>query len=148
MAAESQPLSASAAIIRVSTAVGERVLEIRAASGLSPRQLQVIRLAARGVRINTLADRLGTPKSTMTSVLDQLEGAGLAIRTTDQDDRRGQVVTSTAGGMIALRNFDRAIERRLADLLAGLDETKSRRLQELLAKLPDSTLPVPLAGPR
>jgi DNA-binding MarR family transcriptional regulator len=143
-----EPLGASAAIIRISTAVGERVLEVRAASGLSTRQLQVIRLSARGVRINTLAERLGTPKSTMTSVLDQLEDAGLAIRTTDPDDHRGQVVTSTAGGMIALRNFDRAVESRLAEFVARLDETKSRRLRELLAKLPASTQPVPLAGPR
>jgi DNA-binding MarR family transcriptional regulator len=143
-----EPLGASAAIIRISTAVGERVLEVRAASGLSPRQLQVIRLAARGVRITALAERLGTPKSTMTSVLDQLEDAGLAIRTTDPDDHRGQIVTSTPGGMIALRNFDRALESRLAGVVARLDEAKSRRLQELLAKLPDATQPVPLAGPR
>ena len=148
MADHPEPLGASAAIIRISTAVGERVLEVRAASGLSPRQLQVIRLAARGVRITTLAERLGAPKSTMTSVLDQLEDAGLAIRTTDKDDRRGQIVTSTAGGMIALRNFDRAVESRLAEVVARLDETKSHRLKELLAKLPDATQPVPLAGPR
>jgi DNA-binding MarR family transcriptional regulator len=148
MAGDPEPLGASAAIIRMSTAVGERVLEVRAASGLSARALQVIRLAARGVRINALAERLGAPKSTMTSVLDQLEDAGLAIRTIDPDDHRGQVVTSTAGGMIALRNFDRAVESALADLVARLDETKSRRLRELLAKLPDSTQPVPLAGPR
>jgi hypothetical protein len=32
--------------------------------------------------------------------------------------------------------------------VARLDDTKSRRLQELLAKLPDATQPVPLAGPR
>jgi DNA-binding MarR family transcriptional regulator len=148
MAGVPEPLSASAAIIRISTAVGERVLEARAVSGLSPRQLQVMRLAARGVRINTLAERLGTPKSTMTSVLDQLEDAGLARRTTDQDDRRGQIITTSPGGMIALRNFDRAIEARLADLVTELDETKSSRLRELLAKLPDPTQPVPLAGPR
>jgi DNA-binding MarR family transcriptional regulator len=145
MASDPEPLSATAAIIRVSTAVGERVLGARATSGLSPRQLQVMRLAARGARVNTLAERLGTPKSTMTSVLDQLEDAGLARRTTDHDDRRGQVVTTTPGGMIALRNFDRAIEARLADLLKGLDETKSRRLRELLAKLPNATQPVPLS---
>jgi DNA-binding MarR family transcriptional regulator len=143
-----EPLSASAAIIRISTAVGERVLDVRAGSGLSARQLQVIRLAARGARINTLADRLGVPKSTMTSILDQLEEGGLATRTTDHDDRRGQVVTSTAGGLIALRNFDRSIETRLAELVSGLGEDKSRRLRELLAKLPDPKGPVPLTGPR
>ena len=148
MADAPAPLGPGPAITRISTAVGERVLEVRAASGLSARQLQVLRLAARGIRVSTLADRLGTPKSTMTSVLDQLEDAALAVRTTDKDDRRGQVVTSTAGGMIALRNFDRAVDTRLAEVVAGLDETKALRLRELLAKLPDATLPVPLAGPR
>ena len=148
MAGDPKPLDASAAIIRVSTAVGERVLRVRAASGLSARQLQIIRLAARGVRINTLAERLGAPKSTMTSALDQLEDAGLVIRITDPDDHRGQVATSTAGGMIALRNFDRAVKSALAELVGHLDETKSRRLRDLLGKLPDSTQPVPLAGPR
>ncbi len=148
MADAPAPLGPGAAITRISTAVGERVLEVRAASGLSARQLQVLRLAARGIRVSPLADRLATPKSTMTSVLDQLEDAALAVRTTDNDDRRGQVVTSTAGGMIALRNFDRAVDTRLAEVVAGLDETKALRLRELLAKLPDATLPVPLAGPR
>jgi DNA-binding MarR family transcriptional regulator len=148
MANELGPLAASAAIIRLSTAIGERVLAVRAASGLSPRQLQVLRLAVDGVRMNALSDRLDAPKSTITSIVDQLEQAGLASRSFDETDRRGQIVTSTASGTAVLVEFDRALAHRVDEVLAGLNRAQARRLRALLAKLPDAIEPVPLSGPR
>ncbi len=142
------PLAAGAALIRLSTAVGERVLEVRAASGLSALQLQVLRLAAEGADMSALARGLGAPKSTVTSVVDQLEAAGLALRAGDDEDRRRQIVRSTAAGAARLGEFDAALAARVDGLLATLGPTRARRLRELMTKLPDATVPLPLAGPR
>lgn len=142
------PLRTGPALIRLSTAVGERFLEVRAASGLSVLQLQVLRLAANGVLMSELSGRLGTPKSTMTSAIDQLESMGLAARASDQEDRRRQVVRNTADGEARLREFDRALAVRIDDLLSSLSPAQARRLRELTGKLSSATALIPLAGLR
>jgi DNA-binding MarR family transcriptional regulator len=142
------PLDVGAAVIRLTTAVGERVLEVRAASGLSAIQLQVLRIAANGVGMSSLAQLLGAPKSTVTSVVDQLEAMQLAERASDQDDRRRQIVRASATGEARLREFDLALAGRIDALLKNLSPDRVRRLRELMHKLPDATAPIPLTGPR
>ncbi|HEY1531180.1 MAG TPA: MarR family transcriptional regulator [Galbitalea sp.] len=142
------PLDVGAAITRVTTAVGERVLDVRLASGLSAIQLQVLRLAENGASMSELISRLDAPKSSLTSVVDQLESLGLATRSTDESDRRRQLVLGTALGLARLHEFDDALTARVDRLLQALGPEKASRLRKLLAKLPDATSPVPLAGPR
>jgi DNA-binding MarR family transcriptional regulator len=139
-------LDVGAAVIRLTTAVGERVLDEREASGMSARQLQVLRLAAEGASMTSLVQVLRAPKTTVTSVIDQLEALGLATRTSDADDRRRQIVRSTAAGNARLREFDLALAGRIDELLLNLSPDRARRLRELMAKLPDATVPIPLAG--
>jgi DNA-binding MarR family transcriptional regulator len=141
-------LEAGAAVIRLATAVGERVLEVRAASGLTALQLQVLRVAMDGASMTTLARALGVPKTTVTSVIDQLETMGLAVRTKDEADRRSQIVRNTVMGNARLLEFDRVLRDRIAGMLTSLSPERARRLRELMAKLPDATAPLPLAGPR
>jgi DNA-binding MarR family transcriptional regulator len=141
-------LRVGAAVIRLTTAVGERVLEVRASSGLTGLQLQVLRVAAGGASMTALARALGTPKTTVTSVIDQLEATGLVLRTADEADRRRQIVRSTALGAARLSEFDRALSDRIDELLESLSPGRARRLSELMARLPDATVPLPLAGPR
>ncbi len=141
------PLDAGAALTRLTTAVGERVLEERARSGLSAPQLQVLRLASHGVSMTLLAQSLGVPKSTATSVVDQLEALALATRSVDDDDRRRQLVLSTPIGTARLQQFDAALARRVDDLLSVLSEPRARRLRILLSSLPDASVPLPLAVP-
>jgi DNA-binding MarR family transcriptional regulator len=141
-------LEAGAAVIRLATAVGERVLEVRAASGLTALQLQVLRVAMDGASMTTLARALGVPKTTVTSVIDQLETMGLAVRTKDEADRRSQIVRNTVMGNARLSEFDRVLRDRIDGMLTSLSPERARRLRELMAKLPDATAPLPLAGPR
>ena len=141
-------LDVGAAIIRLSTAVGERVLDVRAASGLTALQLQVLRVAADGASMSTLAQALAAPKSTVTSVVDQLEAMSLAVRTADAEDHRRQIVRSTALGRAELRDFDLALAGQIDRLIANLSPTRAHRLLELMTKLPDATVPLPLAGQR
>jgi DNA-binding MarR family transcriptional regulator len=142
------PLAAGAAIIRLTTAVGERALETRTASGLSALQLQVLRVAADGSNMSALAAALGASKSTVTSVVDQLETMRLAARVNDDDDHRRQIVQSTAAGLARLYEFDVGLTNRVDALLASLSPSRCRRLRELMTKLPDATAPIPLSGPR
>jgi DNA-binding MarR family transcriptional regulator len=146
MSEDRVPLAAGAAIIRLTTAVGERALEARASSGLSALQLQVLRIAAVGTNMTVLAAALGASKSTVTSVVDQLEAMNLAVRAGDEDDGRRRIVQSTPEGAGQLRAFDVALARRIDDLLANLSSARSRRLRELMTRLPDATVPIPLAG--
>jgi DNA-binding MarR family transcriptional regulator len=141
-------LDVGAAIIRLSTAVGERVLEVREASGLSALQLQTLRVVADGANMSTLARALGAPKSTVTSVVDQLEAMGLAVRGTDDEDHRRQIVRSTAAGGAQLRDFDLALAGRIDRLLASLSPARAHRLRELMRRLPEPAAPMPLDGPR
>ena len=146
---DAQPaLDVGAAIIRFSTAVGEHVLEVRAASGLSAKQLQVLRVVAGGANMSTVARALAVPKSTATSVVGQLEAMGLALRAADADDHRRQIVRSTAAGDAKLRDFDRDLTGEIDRLLENLSPARAHRLRELMTRLPDPTVPLPLAGPR
>jgi DNA-binding MarR family transcriptional regulator len=148
MSKQGQALDVGAALTRLTTAVGERVLEVRAASGLSAIQLQVLRLATRGVTMSELAATLAAPKSTVTSVVNQLEESGLARRARDDRDRRRQIVRATPVGSARLRDFDDAVAQRVDEMLTDLDPARTRRLRDLMARLPDATVPLPLAGPR
>lgn len=141
-------LDAGAAIIRLATAVGERVLEVRSESGLTALQLQVLRVAQDGATMSALTVELAAPKSTVTSVVDQLEAMELAARVSDPDDRRRQIVRSTTAGRARLDRFDAVLEGRIDALLTNLTPDRARRLRELMAKLPGATVPLPLAGPR
>jgi DNA-binding MarR family transcriptional regulator len=143
-----RPLDAGAAVIRLATAVGERVLEVRSDFGMSALQLQVLRVAKDGATMSTLARELGAPKSTVTSVVDQLEAMDLAVRVSDHDDRRRQIVRNTTAGSTRLRGFDAAVADRIDGLLTNLSPDRARRLRELMAKLPEATVPFPLAGSR
>jgi DNA-binding MarR family transcriptional regulator len=137
-------LDAGPALTRVSTAVGERVLAVRAASGLSAAQLQVLRMSMDAPAMAAIAERLGSPKSTVTSVVDQLAAAGLVERAVDQRDRRRQIVRSTAVGERRLAAFDADVAAEVSALVAGLPPARAARLRELLAALPDPIRPVPL----
>ena len=142
---ETERLDPGPAMIRVATAVGEIVLQARTATGTTAAQLQVLRLAGTGAGMTDIASGMKWPKSTATSVVDQLVAAGLAARSTDERDGRRQVVSMTPAGAAILDEFDRAITRRVGELTLVLPIEHRRRLAALLAKLPDPTRPLPLA---
>jgi DNA-binding MarR family transcriptional regulator len=139
------PLEAGAAVTRLATAVGERVLEARATSGLSAAQLQVLRLTEKSASVTDLALATHAPKTTVSSVVDQLEALELIERTVDPIDRRRQQVRSTKKGRDSLAAFDRQLAESVEVMLDALPRSSRARLVELLAHIPDATRPVPLA---
>lgn len=135
-------LPAGPALIRVSTAVGARMLEARRRSGLSAAQLQVLRLALTGCGVRSVVERLGTPKSTVTSVVDQLAASGLLTRAADPADRRRQVIAATPRGRRLLARFDADLAARVMALVFAVPTTRRARLTALLTRLPDQAFPV------
>jgi len=138
-------LPAGAALIRVSTAVGERVLEARAESGCTALQLQALRVARAVPTMTELVDRLRVSKSSATSVVDQLVSAELAIREVDAADRRRQRVRPTAAGEELLNRFDARVRTRVHELTDGLSESQQKRLLGVLRDIPDPVGLLPLA---
>jgi DNA-binding MarR family transcriptional regulator len=133
------------ALVRVTTAVGERVLEVRDASGLTALQLQVLRIALDSPTMSDLVVTLAIPKSTATSVVDQLVETGMVRRARDARDGRRQVVRLTRAGRRKLFDFDAAVGIRIAELVAAVAPERRARLVELLAKIPNARRPLPLA---
>lgn len=139
-----QPLEAGPALTRMTTAVGERILRARLASGLTATQLQALRLAHDGPTMSSLSSALGLSKSTLTSVVDQLVAAQMALRAADPADGRRQVVRSTELGISTLARFDADITDAVTRVVATLPDASRARLADLLSRVPDPSRPIPL----
>jgi DNA-binding MarR family transcriptional regulator len=104
--------------------------------GLTPALFAVLNYlrAHEGDIQQQIGSAMGIDPSTMVSLVDQLERAGLAKRRPHPQDRRAREVLITPKGR---RTLDRA--RRLAqevedDVLQGLSSSERRELVELLRK--------------
>ncbi len=108
---------------RVHRKLLKRLFPLCRREGLSgPEFLVLWKVNKRGsCRATDLAEETGIPPSTLTGILDRLEGRGWIKRIPDPDDRRSVLV----GGTPRLKSF-------LADLLAGLE----KELQRIFGSLP------------
>lgn len=88
-----------------------------------------------GQRLTDLSTRLLRDKSTITRIVDQLEGAGLVQRVADPDDRRAQRVVLTPAGVERRVRARAAHERSLERRLSVLSEAEQQQLSLLLDKL-------------
>lgn len=86
----------------------------------------------RAARISELHHRFGHRRSTLTSVLDRLEGRGLIERTGDPDDRRAFVITLTAAGRTAAARVHRLLEALEREALEGLTAAQRRLVGDVL----------------
>jgi DNA-binding MarR family transcriptional regulator len=91
-----------------------------------------------------LGSAMGIDPSTMVSLLDQLESAGLAKRRPDPRDRRARQVSITPKGR---RLLERARKKALEsedEVLRGLNAAEHRELLRLLRQALNSAPPQPL----
>jgi MarR family transcriptional regulator, organic hydroperoxide resistance regulator len=93
--------------------------------GLTPAEINALaNLADRRPRtVSQLGQLIGGPPTTLTSVLDRLEGRGHVARNPHPTDRRALVVELTPSGRRAAASIRRAITRLEKHLLGGLDAT-------------------------
>jgi MarR family transcriptional regulator, lower aerobic nicotinate degradation pathway regulator len=123
-----------------------RVAEALDSIGLTPALFGVLNvLGARdGAIQQELGSAMGIDPSTMVSLIDQLESAGLARRRPHPDDRRARQVSITPKGRRLLqRARDVAFEAE-DEVLGGLTSAERRELLMLLRRALDSAPPQPL----
>ena len=88
-----------------------------------------------------LGSAMGIDPSTMVSLIDQLETAGLAERRPRPTDRRAREVAITAKGRRVLEQARRLATQVEDDVLRGLSPAERQRMLALLRRAVDSAPP-------
>jgi DNA-binding MarR family transcriptional regulator len=113
-----------------------RTAEALESIGLTPALFAVLNvLGARdGAIQQQLSSDLGIDPSAMVSLIDQLEGDGLAERRRRPGDRRAWEVTITSKGRRMLERGKRLAKKVEDDVLGGLDGQEREQLVALLRR--------------
>ena len=88
-----------------------------------------------------LGSAMGIDPSTMVSLIDQLESAGLAERRPRPTDRRAREVAITPNGRRVLERARRLATQVEDDVLRGLSPAERQRMLALLRRAVDSAPP-------
>ncbi|WP_410790163.1 MarR family winged helix-turn-helix transcriptional regulator [Kribbella sp. C-35] len=99
------------------------------------RVLRTLDRADRLLRLSELAAQLGIVPRSATSVVDDLEAAGLVARHPDPHDRRATLVYLTPDGLKVLATLREKRRDVMADQLARLTADEQQTLAQLLQRL-------------
>jgi MarR family transcriptional regulator, lower aerobic nicotinate degradation pathway regulator len=124
----------------------ERTAEALESVGLTPPLFALLNVlgARRGAIQQEIGQLMGIDPSTMVSLIDQLESAGLAKRRTHPKDRRAREVSITPKGRRALERARGLAKRVEDDVLRGLSTAERGQLLTLLRRALVSAPPQPL----
>ena len=113
--------------------------------GLTPALFAVLNYlhAGDGAIQQQIGSAMGIDPSTMVSLVDQLERAGLAKRRPHPQDRRAREVLITLKGRRTLKQARELAEEVEGDVLEGLSPAERRQLVTLLRKAFAATSPQP-----
>jgi DNA-binding MarR family transcriptional regulator len=114
--------------------------------GLTPALFALLNYlrAHEGAIQQQIGSAMGIDPSTMVSLVDQLERAGLARRRLHPQDRRAREVLITPKGRRALKRGRELADEVEDDVLQGLSHTERRQLVALLRKAFEAAPPQPL----
>ena len=114
--------------------------EMLGSVGLSPALFALLNVigAREGAIQQELGSALGIDRSTMVSLIDQLESAGLATRRPSATDRRAREIAITPKGRRLLQRARGLISQVEDEVLAGLTTDERRDLLTLLRRTLDS----------
>jgi DNA-binding MarR family transcriptional regulator len=131
---------------RLWRATHTRTAEVLRSVGLTPALFALLNVIAarRGAIQQELGIALGIDRSTMVSLIDQLEGAGLARRQPSATDRRAREVAITLKGRRLLQRARELIAQVEDEVLAGLTSEERRELLALLRRALQSAPAQPL----
>jgi DNA-binding MarR family transcriptional regulator len=120
-----------------------RVAEALASIGLTPALFGLLNVLGErdGAIQQELGSAMGIDPSTMVSLLDDLERAGLAKRRPHPTDRRAREVVITAKGRRTLERGRRLAEQMEDEVLQGLTAAERRQLLGLLRQALSSAPP-------
>ena len=96
--------------------------------------LQVI-AANPGLAQSRLAEAMDVDRSTIVTVVHQLEARGLVVRAPSPHDRRSHALRLTPEGRRALVRMERLVARHEAEFASALSDEERRTLIELLTRL-------------
>jgi DNA-binding MarR family transcriptional regulator len=99
------------------------------------RVLRTLDHAEEALRLSELAARLGIVPRSATSVVDDLEAAGLVARRPDPHDRRATLVDLTPDGRQILRTLREKRRDVMVSQLARLTADEQQTLIQLLRRL-------------
>jgi DNA-binding MarR family transcriptional regulator len=122
-----------------------RVAKGLAAIGLTPALFGLLNVigAREGAIQQELGAAMGIDPSTMVSLVDQLEGAGLAKRQPCPTDRRARVIATTPKGRRLLERARQMALQVEGDVLRGLTPAEQRELLTLMRRALESAPPQP-----
>jgi DNA-binding MarR family transcriptional regulator len=100
--------------------------------------------AREGAIQQELGSVLGIDRSTMVSLIDQLESAGLAKRRPSATDRRAREIAITSKGRRIRQRARRLLSQAEDQVLAGLGAKERRALLALLRRALESAPAQPL----
>ena len=132
---------------QVAAEIADRGAAAVADLGLNGRSLGVLMvLVDRGpLSQQQMSDLLGIDRTTMVSVVDDLEAAGRVVRRR-APDRRGNQVTITEDGAAALADADAALQHCEEEFTRELSAGERGELMRLLGMLPTKDALLPPAG--
>jgi MarR family transcriptional regulator, transcriptional regulator for hemolysin len=132
-----------------------RASHVRAADalesvGLTPALFGLLNVigAREGAIQQELGSMMGIDRSTMVSLIDQLESASLAKRRPSATDRRAREIAITPKGRRLLQRARRMISETEDEVLAGLSADERNELVRLLRRALDSAPMQPLWSAR
>jgi MarR family transcriptional regulator, transcriptional regulator for hemolysin len=131
---------------RLWRATHTRTAEQLGSVGLTPALFALLNVigAREGAIQQELGSTLGIDRSTMVSLIDQLESAGLAKRRPSATDRRAREVAITPKGRRLLERARGLIAQVEGEVLAGLTGEQRDQLLALLRRALDSAPAQPL----
>ncbi len=123
-----------------------RAADVLGSVGLTPALFALLNvIAARdGAIQQELGSAMGIDRSTMVSLIDQLESAGLAKRRPSATDRRAREIAITPKGRRLLQHSRRMISQVDDQVLAGLTAEERSELVSLLRRALESAPAQPL----
>jgi MarR family transcriptional regulator, transcriptional regulator for hemolysin len=131
---------------RLWRATHTRTAELLGSVGLTPALFALLNVtgAREGAIQQELGSALGIDRSTMVSLIDQLESAGLATRRPSATDRRAREIAITPKGRRLLQRARGLISQVEDEVLSGLTTEERRDLLRLLRRALDSAPAQPL----
>jgi DNA-binding MarR family transcriptional regulator len=131
---------------RLWRATHTRVADVLGSVGLTPALFALLNVigARAGAIQQELGSTLGIDRSTMVSLIDQLESAGLARRRPSATDRRAREIGITPKGRRLLQRARELIFQVEDEVLAGLTAAERRELLALLRRALEAAPAQPL----
>jgi len=133
-------------LFRLWRASHTHVAEALQSIDLTPALFAVLNVlgAREGAIQQEVGSAMGIDPSTMVSLIDELEGAGLAKRRPHPQDRRARQISLTPKGRRLLERARKMAFEAEDEVLRGLNATERRELLRMLRKAFDSAPPQPL----